>query len=541
MDKDLIGQRLRQLRLDRGLKQSDVAKTLEISPAYLNLIEKGKRTVQFPLLWKALQYFGQELEAFMGTLGEKRPDDALAKMLDDPLAQTLDLDPDDIAALKAEPKAATTIAALFHLYKNTRAQLDTAVDKLSAGEVPRLDYAPSDEVRDFLQAHKNYFPELEEEALRLRGIYKLGRRVLSDQLAVVIEKHFGFRVETASRSEPSSVVRRIDLERKIVTTYPGLSEQALKFQLAAVAGIFALDQSGLHERLIAAAPPRHAETERLIKIHLANYFAGALILPYDDYFAEVQRTHYDVEALAQIFEASYEACAHRLCNLGDPKRPGVPMHFLRVDIAGNISKRYSATGMKFPQHAGSCPKLAVHAAFLTPSVITRQYSIMPDGSTFFCFAKVITQPLHGSLVRGTTYSIGVGTRAEDAKHLVYAQDLPATDLRRTAIPTGVSCRFCERTDCNQRAAPSYKFAFAVDEYTKKDNFFSPLLGVEGRARGAGTTSGASGTNVPSGASGANGVSGANGASSVAGVGETNDAAGAVPPNSASDAGGNGQP
>jgi len=43
------------------------------------------------------------------------------------------------------------------------------------------------------------------------------------------------------------------------------------------------------------------------------------------------------------------------------------------------------------------------------------------------------------------------------------------------VPVGISCRFCERTDCSQRAAPSYKFAFAVDEYVKKDNVFSPML------------------------------------------------------------------
>src|SRR5689334_7306047 len=112
MDNVLIGQRLRQLRLDRGLRQSDIAKQLGVSPAYLNLIEKGKRTIQFPLLWKALQLFEQDLESFMGTLGEKRPDDALAKLLDDPLGRTLDLDEDDVARLQAEPKAATTIAAL---------------------------------------------------------------------------------------------------------------------------------------------------------------------------------------------------------------------------------------------------------------------------------------------------------------------------------------------------------------------------------------------------------------------------------------------
>jgi predicted transcriptional regulator len=107
---------------------------------------------------------------------------------------------------------------------------------------------------------------------------------------------------------------------------------------------------------------------------------------------------------------------------------------------------------------------------------------MPDGDAFFCVAKVIAQPQQGSLVRGTAYSIGLGVRADDAKHLAVARDLPAGDLRKTAIPTGLSCRFCERTDCNQRAAPSYKFAFAVDEYTKKDNFFSPLIGGEGTGK-----------------------------------------------------------
>jgi XRE family transcriptional regulator, fatty acid utilization regulator len=477
MDNARIGQRLRQLRMDRGLRQSDVAKQLEVSPAYMNLIEKGKRTIQFPLLWRALELLGQDLEAFMGSLGERRPDDALAKLLDDPLAATLELDERDVARLQAEPKAVTTIAALFNLYKNTRAQLDTAVAKLSAEDMPRTDYAPSDEVSDFLQAHRNFFPELEEEAVRIRRAFELGRRVISEQLIHMLDKQLGYRVELVPPG-PGSVVRRIDRERRVVTISTALSGQALKFQLAATAGLIVLDANRLHERLVAETRRRHAETERLIKIHLANYFAGALLLPYDDFYREAQRTRYDVEALAEGFEMSYEACAHRLCNLADPRRPGIPLHFLRVDVAGNISKKYSATGIKFPHGSGSCPKWAVHVAFLTPSVITRQYSMMPDGTSYFCFAKVAAAPQQGSLVRGTTYSIGLGTVADNAKHLAYAQDLPSQDLKRVAIPTGVTCRFCERTDCNQRAAPSYKFAFAVDEYTKKDNFFSPMTGGE---------------------------------------------------------------
>ena len=125
--------------------------------------------------------------------------------------------------------------------------------------------------------------------------------------------------------------------------------------------------------------------------------------------------------------------------------------------------------------------MAVHLAFLTPNVVAKQYSAFPDGSTYFCFAKVVSEPLQGSLVKGTTYSIGLGTHADNAKHFAYADDIPFADPKKMAVPVGTTCRFCERTDCNMRSAPSYKYAFRVDEYTKKDNFFSPLVNADADA------------------------------------------------------------
>ncbi len=159
MDSATIGQRLRELRLAKDLSQADMARQLEISPAYLNLLEKGRRPMQFPLLLRALGVLGVELERFMASASEHHPEDVLAHLLDDPLAKTLALDEDDIARLREEPRVATTIAALFHLYKNTRAQLDVALTQIQDGSPqPQLGYAPGDEVTDFLEAHKNYFP-----------------------------------------------------------------------------------------------------------------------------------------------------------------------------------------------------------------------------------------------------------------------------------------------------------------------------------------------------------------------------------------------
>ena len=479
-----IGRRLRELRLERNLQQADVARQLGVSPAYLNLIEKGKRAVQLPLLWKALSFYNVEMEPFMASLGEKRAPDALAKLLDEPLLRSLGITEEDLADFSGEPRRTATLVALFNLYKNTRTQLENVMVQLAeraptgpSGKVP-VGYSPFDEITDFLQAHKNYFPELEDEAARICVDHKLGRRILSDELVEVLKQR-KVRVELTQPGK-GSVVRQYDPKRRHLVLSNALLEQPLKFQLATTIGLRVLDDNQLDERLAQAFGPKHAETQRLIKIHLANYFAGALLLPYGEFITEVERTRYDVELLSNLFEMSYEAVAHRVCNLGDPKRPGIPMHFVRCDLAGNISKRYSATGLRFPEGTGSCAKWAVHQAFLTPSVITKQYSEMPDGATFFCFAKVTVQPQKGSLVRGTTYAIGLGTHADAAKHLAYAQEMPFSDPRKMAVPVGVSCRFCERTDCNQRAAASYKFAFNVDEYTKKDNFFSPLLEHEGR-------------------------------------------------------------
>lgn len=479
-----VGLNLRALRLSRGVKQAEAARQLGVSAAYLNLIEKGKRAAPFPLLWKALRLYEQDPEQFMSGLGAGRVDEVLAKLLDEPLLKTLNLDSESLQQLSTEPKLAGTVAALFNLYKNTRTQLDNVLAQLNREERAEsqtpleedalsFGYTPFDEVSDFLEAERNYFPELEEGAEELRRGLSEGRQLTSGQLAELLKKRFGVTTRVEDTRGGSSVVRRLDAETRTLTLSASLTEQPLKFQIAASIGLLELDRNGLFERIQGDRTTRHAETGRLLKVNLANYFAGALLLPYGEFFKEAQRTRYDAELLANIFGTTYETIAHRLCNLGDPKRLGVPFHFIRTDIAGNISKRYSATGLRFASGGGSCGRWAVHLAFLNPSQLTRQYSAMPDGSTYFCFAKVQLQPVEGSIVRGTAYSIGLGTLAENARHLAYG--LPTQNARRDAVPTGISCRFCERADCSQRAAASYRFAFSVDAYTKKECFFSPLL------------------------------------------------------------------
>jgi transcriptional regulator with XRE-family HTH domain len=195
-----VGHRLRTLRLSKNVKQAEAARELGVSPAYLNLIEKGKRVTPFPLLWKALRFFEVDPEQFMAQLGEGSVDQVLARLLDEPLLKTLDLDPDSLQSLSAEPKLAGTVAALFNLYKNTRTQLENVMAQLSSeertrttGAEGRLDYSPFDEVSDFLQAHHNYFPELEQEAEAVRRDVGAERLITSSLLVRALEQGFGFK------------------------------------------------------------------------------------------------------------------------------------------------------------------------------------------------------------------------------------------------------------------------------------------------------------------------------------------------------------
>src|SRR6476619_6052921 len=236
-----IGRRLRELRLERGLGQADVARILGVSPAYMNLIEKGKRTVQLPLLWKALSFFNVEMEPFMKSLGERSAPDALAKMLDEPLLRSLGITDEDLKDFSGEPKRTAMLVALFNLYKNTRTQLEQVATRLAeeqqdgtvggSFEKVRLSYSPMDEITDFLQSQRNYFAELEDEARRIRFDHKLGRRILSDELVKILKAR-KVRVDFIPPGK-GSVVRRYDPKKRALTMSTALLEQPTKFQLAA--------------------------------------------------------------------------------------------------------------------------------------------------------------------------------------------------------------------------------------------------------------------------------------------------------------------
>ena len=181
-----------------------------------------------------------------------------------------------------------------------------------------------------------------------------------------------------------------------------------------------------------------------------NYAAGALMMPYRRFAASALELRHDIEQLQHRYNASFEQVSHRLSTLQRPGARGVPFYFVRVDAAGNITKRHSSTRFQFARFGGACPLWNVHEAFGQPGRILVQVAEMPDGVRYLCVGRSIVKRSGNYLRPNRQYAIGIGCEIAHAAKVVYSEGL---QLDGQAVPVGVSCRICERPDCHQRAFP----------------------------------------------------------------------------------------
>lgn len=200
----------------------------------------------------------------------------------------------------------------------------------------------------------------------------------------------------------------------------------------------------------------------LIRVGLLNYVAGALLMPYAAFLAAAHALRHDVEALASRFGVSFEQACHRLSTLQRPDARGVPFFFVRVDPAGNVSKRFSAAGFPFARYGGSCPRWVVHTAFSQPGVVQVQVAELPDGTAYLCFARTVVRPARTWGDPRPMHVVAMGCSLPHADAVAYADGL---DLERAKVGIGLSCRLCDRPDCRSRAFPPLEHRLALDPQT----------------------------------------------------------------------------
>src|SRR6266550_3595702 len=476
--KSRLGTKLRGLRRRKGLTQTEVASRLGISPSYLNLIEHDQRQLPANLLLKAAEVLSVELAAFSDDTQSRLAGD-LQEVLGDPLFEEHPLTTADVRELAEHPSAARAMIALYHAYRasveSTRALASKVYDGHDfAGVNPA--HFPSEEVSDVLQLNLNYFPELEAAAEPEAA--KIDRNDIYRSMVDHLLRTYKIDVQLVPIGRDRGAVRRFNPEERTLLLSEALPPWSRNFQVAHQIGVLATHN--VIDSIIARSQQNltTAESVKLCRVALANYFAATLLMPYDEFLRFCEETRYDIELLQHHFTTSWEQVCHRLTTMRKPEAVGVPFHFVRVDIAGNISKRYSGTGIRFARFSGSCPRWDVHAAFLTPGRIRTQISKMPDGTAYFCVARTIRKSYGGYASGDSLMAVGIGCPIRDARKLVYADGYDIDNLD-AAVPIGTTCRLCERLDCDQRAFPPLQYGLSIDENVRGRSFYAPATPTGG--------------------------------------------------------------
>lgn len=448
MSKAFMGVRLRRLREERGMTQSALARALEISPSYLNQIERNQRPLTVPVLLRLNAAFGLDVQLFSDGDQGRVIGDLRAALAD----QGADAGLAEVKELAANmPGVARAIIAMQARLRETAERAD-----LLAGRLARPDSAATpaafEAVRDWFYDRRNYLPDLDEAAEAIGAALPPGRMLpgLIDRLA---GRH-GIRIAAVHQVE---ALRHYDASARILRLAAHLNPGQQAYQIATQLAF--LEQSDLIARL-SDDPTMPPDAQALLRIGLANYYAGALILPYRDFLQTAEAVGYDIDLIAGRYGVGFETTCHRLSTLQRPDARGVPFFFIRVDRAGNISKRQSATDFHFSRIGGSCPLWNIYEAFSRPGEILRQVAQMPDGRSYLWIARMVSHGQGGFGAPVKTFAVAVGCDLAHAERLVYARGL---DLRNPAqaTPIGPGCKLCERPACPQRAFPMVGRPLAV--------------------------------------------------------------------------------
>jgi XRE family transcriptional regulator, fatty acid utilization regulator len=463
-----VGARIRALRRKDGVSQAALASRLGISSSYLNLIENNHRAIPATLLIKLAELFALDVRAFSPS-EDARAISELLEVFADPMFEAADLASADVRDLaQANPALGRAVLQLYRAYRETRGESDTLASRLAEGEEG---LAPENATHLPIQRHRNYFPELETAAESLA----LANGELQQALTRFLEEQCWVKVKIVGFAEAHGMLRRYQERERTLVLSELLPTRSRTFQLAHQIAL--LHHGELLDRL-ASAPDLRSDTSRtLMRVALANYFASAVIMPYAPFLRAAKEVRYDIDVLGRRFRVGFEQVAHRLTTLRRPGHEGVPFHMIRIDVAGNISKRFSASGIRFARYSGACARWNIFHAFQTPGMIRVQLSRMFDGATFFCIARTIQKDSGGYHTQSPVLGLGLGCEVAYAQELVYSDGVNLAD-QRLVVPVGVTCRTCERTDCAERALPSMRVPLRVDANRRALSLYMDTNGLD---------------------------------------------------------------
>ena len=439
------------------MNQAAMAAELGISASYLNHLERNQRPVTAPVLLRLAEAFDIDVKAFASEGSDAAGAEQLSEIFSDPILADLGIARFELVELADNAPAAAD--AIVRLYTAVRELQRQPADETGAD--PRVLITPETWVRDYIQAQRNHFPELEESAETLGG-------ALSDPLSVAealrrrLKDAWGVEARVVDPELLDDVSQHYDPQRRTFMLSALLRPENRTFGLAYQLSL--LEFGPLIDRMLDGARPPDLGSRRLLHMSFANYAASAIMMPYGKFLRAAEEHRYALDRLCGQFGANIEQISHRITTLGRSGARGVPFFMLRVDPAGNISKRYAGESFPFSHFGGTCPRWHLHAAFQTPGQTIRQLIETPDGQRYFTISRTIERPIRPDLRDDALLAIGLGCDVRYAPRIAYADGLDLTNT--PATPVGPACAICPRIGCAYRATAPAGRMLAVEENRK---------------------------------------------------------------------------
>jgi len=376
----------------------------------------------------------------------------LSVMLKDPIFAEIDLTALEVADIATSfPGVAEAMLRLHGAY--AREQQALAGLRESGTSDPAADAVG--EARRFVARAGNHFPTLDLRAEALsEDIARAGGQ------ADWLQKQ-GVRLRFLPGDVMMGALRRYDRHGEQLLVDDTLSPTARQWEIMLHIAYTAMRSE--IAALVRGESFASATAAQLVRRALATYAAAATLMPYDRFARAAWARGHDIGALAGLFGVSFEQVAHRLTTLGRPGVQGVPFFFIRVDAAGNVSKRLDGAGFPFAAHGGGCPLWNLHQAFRNPGEVLTQWLELPDGQRFFSVVRTVTSGGGAHDRPLIMRAIALACAAEHAPRLVYAQGAAA---QPTPTPIGMTCRLCNRAECTARAEPPLGRDILPDDYRR---------------------------------------------------------------------------
>jgi predicted transcriptional regulator/DNA-binding XRE family transcriptional regulator len=425
----LAGPALRRLRKREGLTQAAMAAILGISPSYLNLIERNQRPLSARVLVQVIERFDFDPRSLRAdeAIGGL---DGLVRRLADKRFADLGIDREEVQEfLAAAPQIAAAFARLYDEGASARAESED----------------PAAAVRRAIERWQNHFSDLDHAAEDLADELHLARGEISAALGERLREKHRITVRILPAEVMPGQVRRLDLHARQLQLSEMLPGAARRFQIARQVG--ALEMREAIEALVAGANLAAPEARHLLREHITDYLAGALLLPYRRFLRACEQTGYDLAVLQRRFSVSFDQAARRLTTLGRVGERGLPFFMAIIDRAGRLESFIAgSSGALYPLDGARWPAWIPYAAFERPGTLLTQAVTFSQGEAAPRHWFTIARTVDGDGVMcSARRAVVLGIEARFAGELAYARGVSLDPA--DAVPLGTPCLRCGRPEC----------------------------------------------------------------------------------------------